>query len=315
MKVKHLILPGILAVFVAGLLVGYGCQKEGPADKSAVVAKVGDAVLTVEDLERIDREQRRIKAPSYSYLPKEKLVDEWIRSEVVYQKSLEDKIDQDKEAAWRLHNLRKSVLIRRFWEITLFEKYPEASDADALAYYEKVRDKEYKTSVDAVCLRRGLFSSKETAEAALARVRGGEDFLAIVRKESVSPEKLEGGSQGYRRFSDYSPEIRALISGLKVGDIGGPLKQGPFWVLIRLEDRVPAGGYLKPEGIGMHLLKDKALAYRYETEMTRITDELEKSAKVERHPDRIPNDVLDMMPEGPSSLKAAPAAPPGGAKK
>ncbi len=72
---------------------------------------------------------------------------------------------------------------------------------------------------------------------------------------------------------------------------------------------------MKPAGLGMQLLKDKAAQAHYEAEMTRITDELEKNAKVERHPDRVPNDVLDMMPEGPAPVKPEPPVTAGTGQK
>jgi parvulin-like peptidyl-prolyl isomerase len=306
-------LISVAAVAVAlGLFFGFGdgCKKKAAVDESKVIARVGDAVLTVDELARLDDQQKNL--PSVQRRTKTELMDAWVQSEVVYQKALKDKLDQEKETAWRLYNVRKAILIQRFWETNVYEKYAEATEADARAYYEKVKDKQYRTQTEAVWVRRAMFNTREAAEDVLRRVKAGADFADIVGKESASPDKLEKGSLGYRRLQDLSASYQKEIAKAKPGDIVGPIRAGSYWILLKLEDRVPPGGYLKPEGLGIKQLQDKAKVARWLEESDRIGAEITAATKIERHPERIPMTGSGMVPEGPANRpagKAGTAAP------
>jgi parvulin-like peptidyl-prolyl isomerase len=128
----------------------------------------------------------------------------------------------------------------------------------------------------------------------MARLKAGEDFVAIARKESVTPEKLMGGSRGYRRQRDVPPTYRDIVVKMKEGEIAGPFSMGQFSVIIRLEDRVEKGEHLKPEGIGMPQLRDRAKVEIWREKAASMGADLETAADIERHPERIPDEMADM---------------------
>jgi hypothetical protein len=288
---KRLIIA-VATLAVAAPLVFVACEKGKKVDEAEIVARVGDAVLTVGDLERLDANQRQVKSPSY--LSKEELMEEWIRSEVLYQRALEEGVDKEDECAWRLLNSRKGIIIQRFWELEVYEKYGDVTDKEALAWYEANKDEYYRARDTGVWLRRILLNSRESADDVMRRLKSGEDFVEIARKESVTPEKLEGGSRGYRRQSDVPPAYRDVVAKMKEGEIAGPFPMGTFFVIIRLEDRVEKGEYLKPEGIGMVQLRDRAKVGVWREKAAGIGADLEAAADIERHPERIPDKAADM---------------------
>ncbi len=292
----------LAAAAAAGFVIGSGCRKSEKADESQIIAKVGAKVFTMADLDRLDEDQRRVKMPVY--LSKKDLMEEWISSEVVYQYALKKKVDQEKECAWRLYNTNKGIVIRRFWELNVYDKYPEMSEADALKWYEENKDKEYRTKKTAVWVRRILLNSPEKANEVLARLKAGEDFAKIAAKDSVTPEKLESGSQGYRSLDNLSPEYRDAVAKLKPGEYAGPFKMATFYVIVKLEDRVEPGGYLKPAGIGMARLREKAKVEKWRAEINRTGKELEANAKIERHPERVRETAVEMVPEKTKGITA-----------
>lgn len=291
----------IAAVTLYAFAGSFACRREMPPKESEVVARVGDAVLTVSDLERMDRDQRQARLTTY--LSKAELMDSWIQSELLYQDALKKKIDKEKECAWRLYNATKAIVIQRYWELEVYEKYPGCSEAEALQWYEKVKDKEFKTKEEAVWVRRVLVYTKDKADEIIKRVRAGEDFKAIASKESASPEKLLAGSEGYRSLDNINPVYRDVVAKMKPGEVAGPFKIGPMYAVIKLEDRVPPGGYLKPEGIGMDRLRDRAKVERWRAEADRRGRELLAKAKVERHPERIREPAVEMLPEKTAGKK------------
>jgi hypothetical protein len=292
------------AVAVSFLLLA--CDKGRKVDEAEIVARVGDEVLTIGDLERLDVNQREVKSPSY--LTREELMEEWIRSEVLYQRALEEGVDKEDECAWRLLNSRKGIVIQRFWELEVYEKYGDVTEEEALAWYEAKKDQFYRAQDTGVWIRRILLNSRESADDVMRRLKAGDDFVAIARKESVTPEKLGGGSRGYRRQRDVPPTYRDVVAKMKEGEIAGPFPMGRFFVIIRLEDRVEKGEFLKPEGIGMPQLLDRAKVEMWREKAAGMGADLEAAADIERHPERIPDEMADMaLGEGDS--------PPGSAER
>jgi hypothetical protein len=295
-----------LAVLALAAAVMVACKGGRQVDESEVVARVGDAVLTADDLERLDADQHKVKMPTY--LTKEDLMEEWVRSEVLYQHAVDEGVDKEVECAWRLHNSAKGVVIQRFWELNVYEKYPKVSDEEALKWYEENKNEKYRARTTGVWLRRILFNTKESADAAVRRLRAGEDFSEIARSESVSPEKMEAGNLGYRRLEDVSPAYRAAIAKMKEGAIAGPFKLASFYVVIKLEDRVEAGDYLKPEGIGMDVLRDRAKVALWREKANEIGTDLTTAADIERHPERIRESAVDMALGNEDSTAKPPGA-------
>jgi len=287
---RILVVGATLAVAVP--LIFLACEKGEKVDEAEIVARVGDEVLTIGDLERLDANQREVQRPSY--LTREELMEEWVRSEVLYQHALEEGVDKEDECAWRLLNSAKGIVIQRFWELEVYEKYGDVTDEEALAWYEANKDQSYRAANTGVWIRRILLNSRESADDVMRRLKAGEDFVAIARKESVTPEKLEGGSRGYRRQSDVPPTYRDVVARMKEGEVAGPFAMGTFFVIIRLEDRVEKGEYLKPEGIGMAQLRDRAKVGIWREKAAGMGADLEAATDIERHPERIPDEVADM---------------------
>jgi parvulin-like peptidyl-prolyl isomerase len=219
---------------------------------------------------------------------------EWIRSEVLYQNALEEGVAQDEESEWRLLNSRKGIVIQRFWELELYEKIPELSEEEALVWYEENKEEQFKAKMRGVWLRRIMLVSKEDADAVLKRVGEGEDFESLARTISVSPEKLKGGDQGYRRLEDLSPIYRDAVAKTKEGEVAGPFEMAQYHILLKVEDHVEAGDYLLPAGIGMEKLRDKAKVETWRAKAAEIGNELMAAADIERHPERIPDEIAEM---------------------
>jgi parvulin-like peptidyl-prolyl isomerase len=287
---KEIIAVSVALTFSLGVLLA--CKGAPPADESEMIARVREEVLTVDDLDRLDADQRKVKMPQY--LTKEELMEEWIRSEVLYQQALDEKVNEEKECAWRLRNSGKGVVIQRFWELKVYEKYADVSDGEALKWYEENKDEKYRAKTTGVWLRRILLNSQESVDEVMRRLDAGEDFADVAGSKSVTPEKLDAGNLGYRRLEDVSPAYRAAVAKMKVGGIAGPFKLADFYVLIKLEDRVEAGDYLKPEGIGMEVLRDRAKVALWRETANSIGEDLEAAADIERHPERIREEAVDM---------------------
>lgn len=79
------------------------------------------------------------------------------------------------------------------------------------------------------------------AEAALARVQGGEDFAAVASELSEDPgSKAQGGDLGFFARGQMVPAFEAEAFGLEPGQTSGIVKTDFGFHVIRVEERKPA---------------------------------------------------------------------------
>ncbi|MCU0931394.1 MAG: peptidylprolyl isomerase [Serpentinimonas sp.] len=107
-------------------------------------------------------------------------------------------------------------------------------------------------SADAAALRPLQTRIAEVAR----RARAGEDFAALAREFSESPEREAGGAMGLRPLSRYPSLFVEAAGNAEVGTVVGPIRSGAgFHVLKVLERRNPqAPGATVPETRARHIL-------------------------------------------------------------
>jgi hypothetical protein len=281
---------------VAVILVsGVYCAKDkyGGIPEDEVVARVGDRVLTPDDLDELDRRQRMRKLTTY--MTKEELMDDWVRSEVIYQEALKRGLREDPEAEKAIVAAEKTVLIRTFWQKYVYDVNPEPNDEEALEYYEKVKDRDYKAETELYWLREIAVTKPEVLEAVRTELAEGKDFESVAGGHSVLPNKNKGGDMGYVKPTTIPPVAREAIEAASVGDVVGPLDAGQLKYYYKIEDHIGPGEYIKPETLGMDYLRDKAKVARWIEEIGRLGEELYAEADIETRPENIRETAVEMM--------------------
>lgn len=83
-----------------------------------------------------------------------------------------------------------------------------------------------------------LVEKEEEARAALARIRGGEDFAKVAAELSRDPgSKGEGGDLGYFTQERMVPQFAEAAFKLKPGEVSEPVQTQFGWHVIKVEDR------------------------------------------------------------------------------
>lgn len=79
------------------------------------------------------------------------------------------------------------------------------------------------------------------AQGLLARARGGEDFVALVREFSDASDRANGGQLGLRTASRYPPLFMEATQALEVGAISALVRSGAGFHLLKVLERKIAG--------------------------------------------------------------------------
>ena len=129
--------------------------------------------------------------------------------------------------------------------------------------------------VEEVHARHILVPTEEEAKAALARVKGGEDFVKVAMDVSKDPGS-PGGDLGFFTKDKMVPEFAEAAFAMQPGQVSEPVKSQFGWHVIRVEEKRD-----KPFP-PLEQVKDQVGKYVLQKAQSDMILKLRESAKVER---------------------------------
>jgi len=193
------------------------------AKASDVIAKVGRAKITNEAL------QKRIAqfpAQSQEYVSKkenkEKILDQIIDEEVLYQKARKLRLHRDPEYKAQIENAQRQLLIASLIREQV-DKKVDVSETDLRAYYDSNKDQ--FASFKQRKLSHILLKTEKDAKKVRQLLRKGRSFKRLAKKYSVDSSKDSGGDLGWVSKNQVVPEFgNAAFSLKREGSISGVVK-------------------------------------------------------------------------------------------
>ncbi|WP_036263673.1 peptidylprolyl isomerase [Methylocapsa aurea] len=214
------------------------------------------------------------------------ILDFLIDGALVAQKAQSDKLDQGPDFAKKLAYFREKLLM----EILLSQVAKSAvTDAAVKATYdEAAKAQKPETEIRA---RHILVPTDADAQAALKRVKGGEDFAKVAKEVSKDPGS-EGGELGWFTKERMVPEFGDAAFKLKPGEYSEPVKSPFGWHIIQVEEK------RQKTFPPLDEVKDQVSRYVVQKAQSEMVAQLRKTAKIER---------TEPAPE--AAAPATPAAP------
>ncbi len=102
---------------------------------------------------------------------------------------------------------------------------------------EKAIEQVYGKIIYQYRMRLILTYTREEADQALARVRGGEPFGAVAGEVSVSGTAGKGGDLGFVTWGQIDPRLEAEVETMQPGEIRGPIETDQGWNVLLLEEK------------------------------------------------------------------------------
>ena len=163
--------------------------------------------------------------------PADQILEELIATELLYQAALDSGILEDATVQAQLKFQRSDLLVRAFMR----NKFGAISftDEQLIAAYDEQfggLSLEYKG-------RHILLKSKDEAEAVIAALRHGSDFIELAKTRSTGPSGPNGGDLGWFQTSSMVPAFAEAVKLMNKGDISTTPVQTNFgWHVIRIDD-------------------------------------------------------------------------------
>ena len=110
-----------------------------------------------------------------------------------------------------------------------------------LPFFGQVRESTLGEPRAAVSLQIIVVSSRSEALDILKRIRNGEDFSNLAKKNSIDSTAESGGKMGAVDPSELRPELRVAIAGLQPGQVSEPVKTPLGYAILKLLNYVQSG--------------------------------------------------------------------------
>jgi peptidyl-prolyl cis-trans isomerase C len=256
------------AAFALGLAVAYFAAPAQADPK--VLAKVDGTPITEDDFNDALADigpglpQKLDGAERQKYV-----LDYLIDMKLVAKKASADKVDTSAEFQRRLAYYHDKLAMEDL--LTGVGKAAMTDEAEHKAYDEAAKAQPPQEEIHA---RHILLPTEEAAEAALARVKAGEDFAKVATELSKDPAG-EGGDLGWFTKDRMVPEFSAVAFKLKPGEVSDPVKTQFGWHIIKVE------GVRTKSFPPFEQVKDQAARYVAQKAQGELVAGLHGAAKIE----------------------------------
>jgi peptidyl-prolyl cis-trans isomerase C len=268
------------------LALGFGTLLTLSGAEAKTLAKVNNTDITDEDLAIASEDlasglpQDGDEAERRAYV-----LDYLIDLKLIARKAESNKLGDGPAFKRQMDYYRDKVLMEQLF--TAIAKDATQDEALHKVYDEAAKSQKPETEIKA---RHILVTTKEEAEAALKRVKGGEDFAKVADQISKDPGS-KGGDLGWFTKDRMVPEFANAAFAMKPNQISDPVQSQFGWHIIKVEEirekKFPA----------YNDIKDQISRYLIQKAQAELVTKLREGAKIER---------LEKKPE-PAPTPAPPA--------
>jgi peptidyl-prolyl cis-trans isomerase C len=276
---------GAAAIWLAVMLGTAGPTFGQSASSDPVVAVVNGTQVHEGDLQLVDEIVGRNLPTQDKVERRESLLKMLIDTILLAQEAKDRKIVDEADIQRRINFARNQGLMIQLLSVVGQQAVTEQAIRKA---YEDVVLKPANNDPE-LHLRHILFlvkdpkddaagkAAEEKAQAALDRIKKGEDFAAVVTDVSEDPvTKASGGDFGWRTRVEMGKEYADAAFGLKKGEASPLIKTAAGWHIIKLEDqriRTP---------MELEKLRDRIAAMVASSAQFEFVQKTRAAAKIER---------------------------------
>lgn len=254
------------------------------------MAKVADqALIQLASAELLYQEAKKLEVKDLDKLVAEKYAQNKAKfpTDADYQKSLQQMGMSAEEVE---ESMRKEIVVNNYVEKEFFAK-ATVSETDIKKFYDENVEKVFKkgerlkashilVGAEQKAPAQEKQKAKEKAEALLKRLKAGEEFAAVAKKDSTCPSSARGGELGVFGKGQISPLFDKAAFAMKAGEQSGVVETEMGYHIIKVHERIP------PSTEKLEEVREK-IAQFLKMNQTRqavaaFVEELRKKAKIEK---------------------------------
>jgi peptidyl-prolyl cis-trans isomerase C len=196
----------------------FGCSKT----KDEVIVKAGSSKLTKKELQE-DLKSLPPQTKAFLASPEgvNRLKDELIKREVLYEEARKKGIEKSEDFKKRMEEFKKITLINMLLEQEI-KNMQNVTENEAKEYYEKHKDEFIKPTE--VRVSQIVVKNEDDAKKVYERINKGEDFGKIAKEVSIDEKtKASQGDMGFFKKGQLNQQIENVVFNLRKGQVSMPL--------------------------------------------------------------------------------------------
>ena len=191
--------------------------------KDDVIIKAGSSKLTKQDLQE-DLKSFPPQTKAFLSSPEglNRLKDELIKREVLYEEAKKKGLAKSEDFKKRMEEFKKITLINMLLEQELKAVQQDVTEKEAREYYDKHKDEFIKPTERR--LSQIVVKNEDEAKKVYEKIDKGEEFEKIAKELSTDEKtKASGGDLGFFKKGQLNQQIENAVSSLRKGQVSMPL--------------------------------------------------------------------------------------------
>jgi parvulin-like peptidyl-prolyl isomerase len=217
----------VIGILSAIILTVLACSK----DQDRAVARIGEDFITIS---MIKDQYLAISPQARPDLPtideKERFARDVVSKEILRLEAEKMGLDKAPEAAEARYSTMRREAWRLFYEENVRSKV-EIDEEELRDYYARQGENYHLVWI--------FVRSGDLARRIMERLRSGEDFSELAGLYSLDASREKGGDIGTRALITMPQVIEDAILKLEPGELGGPIKYGTYYLIVRMEGKEP----------------------------------------------------------------------------
>lgn len=199
--------------------------------KDDVIIKAGSSKLTKQDLQE-DLKSFPPQTKAFLSSPEglNRLKDELIKREVLYEEAKKKGLAKSEDFKKRMEEFKKITLINMLLEQELKAVQQDVTEKEAREYYDKHKDEFIKPTERR--LSQIVVKNEDEAKKVYEKIDKGEEFEKIAKELSTDEKtKASGGDLGFFKKGQLNQQIENAVFSLRKGQVSMPLTyKGEFYI-------------------------------------------------------------------------------------
>jgi peptidyl-prolyl cis-trans isomerase C len=220
----------VVLVMTVGLY-GFGASELFPEEK--ILARVGEKVITQDDLNVLVKKYETFRKENLSLDDKKNLLNLIVNSALISTEAEREKLDQKPGIKAELQML-KSDLLTKEYIMTKIDPLVTVKDEEIEQIMKKnpsLVPKEMRT------LKEIAVRTEKEADEIYQELKKGADFSKIATERSIAESKSKGGLIGTIPQGHLPPSLDSIAFQLKEGEYSQPIKTDEGFRILYLVDR------------------------------------------------------------------------------
>jgi hypothetical protein len=268
----------IHSILLFTLAFTFGCQRDKP---DAVLARVGDAVLTEQNLRKHFDDFKSITETELR-----QYIQRWINEELLYQEACRKGIDKTEDYAEQLELIKRQIAGQQFLEKEIYSDTSSISDSAAQNYFENHKE-EFPVRDDVVKLQIAHFTNRDGAASFAATLAHGVTWgsaLTIIKNDTTRKNILINDIPPtyYTEHTLFPEEMWKVAATLTAKDISFPIKISGGYAIIVFLERKRQGDQPTYEVVHNEV-RERLIIEKRRNKYTELLESLRKRYRVETH--------------------------------